>query len=403
MTNPEPDTIALAQALIRRESVSPEDGGCQALLATHLAALGFTLEHLPFGPVKNLLASRSASKPATSKPNASKPEDSAPKTNPPPHFVFAGHTDVVPTGPVTAWQHPPFAAEVIDGVLHGRGAADMKGALAAMVTATRRFTTDHPDHRGSISFLITSDEEDAAVNGTVKVMAELDKRGLGIDYCLIGEPSSTATPGDVIRVGRRGSLNGDLRVQGVQGHVAYPNEANNPIHSIAPALAELARIQWDAGDDDFPPTSFQITNIHAGTGVNNVIPGELKLAFNFRFSTASSSETLQAMTTDILKRHGLSFELDWHLSGQPFITRGGRLIPVVQEVIRKRMQIEPELSTSGGTSDGRFIASAGTEVVELGPCNATIHQLDEQVGVAELHQLADLYYDILQSLLVETK
>ncbi len=380
--NLETDTIALARALIMKPSVSPEDGGCQELLAAHLKALNFTVEHLPFGPVKNLWACHRGKDRVEG-----------------PIFAFAGHTDVVPAGPLDAWQHPPFAAEVMNGVLHGRGAADMKGALAAMMTATRRFITDHPDHRGCIGFLVTSDEEDTAVDGTLRVMTELDTRGIFINYCLIGEPSSNAIPGDTIRVGRRGSLNGDLRVQGIQGHVAYPDDARNPIHALAPALAELALVHWDQGNAIFPPTSFQISNIHAGTGANNVIPGEICLLFNFRFSTESTPEILQSMTEDILKRHDLQFELDWRLSGQPFITRGGRLIPVVQEVIRERMKIETVLSTAGGTSDGRFIASRGTEVVELGPCNATIHMIDEQVRVEELHQLADLYYDILKVLL----
>ena len=377
------DPITLAQELIRRPSVSPEDGGCQELLATHLKALDFTVEHLPFGPVKNLWAYHR---------NTDQPEG--------PLFVFAGHTDVVPTGPLDAWQHPPFEAAVVDAVLYGRGAADMKGSLAAMVTATQRFMSTQPRHGGSIGFLITSDEEDAAVDGTAKVMEELDRRNIYIDYCLIGEPTSDITLGDAVRVGRRGSLNGTLRLHGIQGHAAYPSKAKNPIHLLAPALTELTLHPWDQGNDIFPPTSFQASNIHAGTGAYNVIPGELSLKFNFRFSTASSPETLKSTTEDILNSHGLQFDLDWQLSGLPFITRGGTLIPVVQKAIKEGLEIDPCLSTAGGTSDGRFIAPRGTEVVELGPCNANIHKIDEQVRVAELHQLADLYYEILCALLV---
>ena len=376
----EENTIELARQLISRASVSPDDGGCQALLAGHLSPLGFDVEHLPFGPVKNLWACRRGQAEG-------------------PLFVFAGHTDVVPTGPVEAWRHDPFAATMTDGILHGRGAADMKGSLAAMVTASRRFINDCPDYRGTIGFLITSDEEDAALDGTVKVMDTLHERGIFINYCLIGEPSSTAVTGDVIRVGRRGSLNGELTVHGVPGHVAYLAAEKNPIHALAPALAELVAVHWDKGNEFFPPTSFQISNIHAGVGVNNVTPGDLTLQFNFRFSTASTEATLKAATEDILNRHGLSFEMDWRLSGQPFLTTGGDLIPAVQGAVRKHTNIEAELSTAGGTSDGRFIAPGGTEVVELGPCNATIHKVDEQIKAAELHQLADIYFDILRSLL----
>ena len=377
------DPITLAQELIKKPSISPEDGGCQELLATHLQALDFTVEHLPFGPVKNLWADHR---------NQAQPEA--------PRFVFAGHTDVVPTGPLDAWQHPPFEAAVVDGVLYGRGAADMKGSLAAMVTATQRFLRAQPRHRGSIGFLITSDEEDAAVDGTAKVMDELDRRGIYIDYCLLGEPTSDTTLGDALRVGRRGSLNGELRLHGLQGHAAYPAKVKNPIHLLAPALTELTLHPWDQGNDTFPPTSFQASNIQAGTGAYNVIPGELSLKFNFRFSTESSPETLKSMTEAILKRHALQFDLHWHLSGLPFITRGGTLIPAVQKVIKEGLGIATCLSTAGGTSDGRFIAPRGTEVVELGPCNASIHKIDEQVRVAELHQLADLYYEILCALLV---
>ncbi len=345
-------------------------------MADYLADLGFEIEHLPFGPVKNLWATRSAGKPG-------------------PMFVFAGHTDVVPTGPVEQWQHPPFEGVLADGVLHGRGAADMKGSLGAMMTATNVFLDDNPDHPGTIAFLITSDEEDVAVDGTVKVMDTLDERNIKPDFCLVGEPSSSARVGDVVRVGRRGSLNGSLTVKGIQGHVAYPADARNPIHDFAPALTELAQTVWDDGNQYFPATSFQVSNITAGTGATNVVPGELAVAFNFRFSTESSEASLKAQTEAILERHGLDFVIDWKLSGPPFLTDGGLLVSAVQSAIREHTGLETELSTSGGTSDGRFIAPRGIEVVELGPTNSTIHKLNEQIAVKELDTLSNIYREIL--------
>ena len=373
------DTVSLAQSLIREPSVTPEDGNCQKILAELLEPMGFEVESLPYGQVKNLWALR------TSEPG--------------PILCFAGHTDVVPTGPESDWQFPPFDA-VLDGdTLHGRGAADMKGSLAAMLTATGRFLATHEKHQGSIAFLVTSDEEGAAVDGTVKVMEELAGRGTTLDYCVIGEPSSRQQVGDVIRVGRRGSLNGRLTVRGIQGHVAYPDKARNPIHESSQAIAALTETLWDEGNDYFPVTSFQVSGIHAGTGANNVIPQELVTDFNFRFGTASSEESLRSRTESILARHCSEFVLDWTLSGPPFLTEGGRLIPAVQQVIRGRLAQETELSTSGGTSDGRFIAPLGAEVVELGPCNASIHQVNEQVSASSLDVLSLLYEDILVELL----
>ena len=374
-------TIELAQQLIREVSVSPEDGDCQHIMTEYLSTLGFEVEALPFGPVKNLWATR-------------------PGALPGPLFTFAGHTDVVPTGPVEKWQHPPFSAEVHDGVLHGRGAADMKGSLAAMLTATSRFLASSPEYIGTIAFLITSDEEDAAVDGTVRVMDTLDDRGISIDYCLIGEPSSSHTLGDVVRVGRRGSLNGTLKLQGIQGHVAYPDDGRNPIHEFAPILSALIGTHWDNGNAFFPATSFQISNIHAGTGANNVIPGELEVEFNFRYSTESTQESLIEATEAIVAQHTTDYSIDWRLSGPPFLTSDGKLIPAVQETLRAICDLETDLSTSGGTSDGRFIAPRGVEVVELGPSNATIHKLNEQVSVDALMKLSLVYEGILKRLLI---
>lgn len=371
-------TLDLAKALIARPSVTPDDAGCQHLLAQRLEPLGFRIEHLPFGPVANLWARRGTTDPL---------------------FVFAGHTDVVPPGPLADWSSPPFAPEVRDGWLHGRGAADMKGSLAAMVTATERFVASHPNHDGSIAFLITSDEEGDAVDGTVKVVEALAARGEHIDWCLVGEPSSADRVGDTVKNGRRGSLNGRLIVHGTQGHVAYPHLAENPIHRAAPALAELAGIEWDQGNAFFPPTSFQISNIRAGTGANNVIPGQLEALFNLRFSTATTEATLRDRVETVLRQHGLRYTLHWALSGNPFLTPAGALVEAVQAAIRTTLGIEPQLSTSGGTSDGRFIAPTGAEVVELGPVNATIHQVNERVGVAELESLSSAYEAVLARLL----
>ena len=374
------DTLSLAQQLIREPSVSPEDGQCQQIMASYLGDLGFNVEHLPFGPVKNLWATRRGSSDG-------------------PLFCFAGHTDVVPTGPEGEWQISPFEGKVAGDILHGRGAADMKGSLAAMLTATSRFLATGDDYHGTIAFLITSDEEDAATDGTVKVMDTLESRGTTIDYCLIGEPSSSQTLGDVVRVGRRGSLGGTLVIKGIQGHVAYADKARNPIHESAPALLELTTALWDEGNEFFPATTFQISNITAGTGANNVIPGELRAEFNFRFSTESTEESLRIKTEEILSRHCVDFNLDWRLSGPPFLTTAGALVPAVQKAILNHTGQDTELSTSGGTSDGRFIAPRNIEVVELGPCNATIHKVDEQVSVKDLEALSEIYENILGSLL----
>ena len=374
------DTTSLAQQLIREPSVSPEDGGCQQIMASYLTNLGFTVEHLPFGPVKNLWATRKGSGEG-------------------PLFSFAGHTDVVPTGPEGEWQISPFEGKVLGDILHGRGAADMKGSLAAMLTATSRFVAKGDDYKGTIAFLITSDEEDVATDGTVKVMDTLESRGTTIDYCLIGEPSSSQFVGDVVRVGRRGSLGGTLFIKGIQGHVAYANKARNPIHESAPALVELTTTRWDEGNEFFPATTFQISNITAGTGANNVIPGELRAEFNFRFSTESTEESLRQRTEEILDRHCTDFRLDWRLSGPPFLTTAGALIPAVQAAILNRSGLNTELSTAGGTSDGRFIAPREVEVVELGPCNATIHKANEQVSVKDLDTLSVIYEDILETLM----
>ncbi|MDM3872224.1 succinyl-diaminopimelate desuccinylase [Porticoccus sp. W117] len=374
-------TLQLACELIARRSVTPEDVGCQDLMIERLEALGFSVTSLPFGDVENFWAERNG----CDNPNA-------------PILCFAGHTDVVPSGPEEQWQNPPFEPAVKDGVLHGRGAADMKGSLAAMVTAVERFIAVHPEHNGRIAFLITSDEEGPAVNGTVKVVEWLQQQGITPDMCLVGEPSSTQQVGDVIKNGRRGSLGAVLTVKGVQGHVAYPHLADNPIHRAAPALAELTVEQWDNGNDFFPATSFQISNINGGTGATNVIPGELEVVFNFRFSTEVTAQQLQQRTEAILNRHDFSYELDWNLSGQPFLTATGELVEAAVAGIKEVTGISTELSTAGGTSDGRFIAPLGTQVVELGPVNATIHQVDEQVNADDLDTLSAIYERILGKL-----
>ena len=372
------DTQDLVRQLIARHSVTPVDDGCQPLLAERLGAIGFTIEHLHFGEVDNLWARRGTEGPV---------------------FAFAGHTDVVPPGPREAWHSDPFSAEVRDGYLYGRGAADMKTSIAAMVTACERFVTNHAAHRGSIAFLITSDEEGPSIDGTVKVVEQLEARGEKIDWCLVGEPSSKARAGDIIKNGRRGSINGVLHIHGRQGHVAYPQLADNPIHRAAPALAELASLDWDSGNEHFPPTSFQISNIHAGDGTVNVIPGSVEVLFNLRFSTESTVESIHARTHEILDRHGLDYTLDWKLSGPPFITPAGELVEAARAAIRKVTGIHTELSTSGGTSDGRFIAPTGAQVVELGPVNATIHQVNECVRVSEIDDLSVIYEEILKHLL----
>jgi succinyl-diaminopimelate desuccinylase len=371
-------TTQLALDLIRRPSVTPEDGGCQVAIAARLSKLGFAIEPLPFGEVANLWARRGKEAPL---------------------LVFAGHTDVVPTGPLEQWQSPPFSPEIRDGYLFGRGAADMKGSLAAMVTACERFIAQHPKHRGAIAFLLTSDEEGPSVNGTVKVIETLQARGEKIDWCVVGEPTCLKQVGDAIKNGRRGSLNGRLRVHGAQGHVAYPHLADNPIHRAAPALAELCAITWDQGNAYFPPTTFQISNLRAGTGADNVIPGELEVLFNFRYSTELTQETIQQKVEALLNRHGLRYTLQWKLSGEPFLTEVGDLVEAAREAIRAVSGVETELSTSGGTSDGRFIAPTGAQVIELGPVNATIHKLNECVAVADLDTLSAQYQGILERLL----
>jgi succinyl-diaminopimelate desuccinylase len=372
-------TLELAKQLIARPSQTPRDEGCQEIMIQRLAPLGFKAERLPFGDVENLWAVRGNTKPLV---------------------VFAGHTDVVPSGPREAWKSDPYQPVVRDGHLYGRGAADMKSSLAAFVTAIEDFLARHPQHKGAIGLLITSDEEGPAMHGTVKVMEWLGKQGIKIDHCIVGEPSCVKILGDTIKIGRRGSLTGRLFVHGKQGHVAYPHLANNPIHKLAPALAELAATEWDQGNADFPPTSFQVSNIHGGTGAENVIPGRLEVVFNFRFSTAVTDAELRRRVEDILKRHGVEHQLQWILSGHPFLTRGTALIESVRRAVKDELGIEAEASTSGGTSDGRFIAPTGTEVVELGPLNHTIHQIDECIAVEDLGRLARVYRRILENLLV---
>ena len=370
--------LALAKDLIGRESVTPADAGCQDVMIERLKALGFDIEMMVFEDTTNFWARRGTQAPL---------------------FAFAGHTDVVPAGPREQWRTPPFEPTVIDGYLHGRGAADMKGSLACMVVAVERFLADHPDHSGSIAFLITSDEEGPFINGTTRVIDHLEARNEKIDWCIVGEPTSTAKVGDVIKNGRRGSLSGKLSVRGKQGHVAYPHLVINPIHKAAPALATLSAEIWDNGNDFFPPTSFQISNIHAGTGATNVVPGHVEVDFNFRFSTEVTADELKQRVCDILNQHELDWDIDWILSGNPFLTAAGSLVESCQQAIKAITGLETELSTSGGTSDGRFIAPTGAQVVELGPINATIHQIDERVSVNDLNTLSDLYENILARLL----
>ncbi|HSG88905.1 MAG TPA: succinyl-diaminopimelate desuccinylase [Pseudomonadales bacterium] len=370
--------LALARALIARPSVTPEDGGCQQLIAERLQALGFRIETMRIGEVDNLWA---------------RIGDTGPL------FAFAGHTDVVPVGDIDAWSRPPFEPIVEDGMLWGRGAADMKGSLAAMVVAAERLLARGQSLDGSLAFLITSDEEGPAIDGTRAVMARLEARGEHIDYCIVGEPSSGEVLGDVVRVGRRGSLNGRLRVRGIQGHVAYPELARNPVHQALGALRRLTERRWDEGNAFFPPTSFQISNVAAGTGASNVIPGEFVVDFNFRFCTEQTADDLRAAVTAVLDEEGLDHQIDWTLSGEPFLTGQGALVEAVRAAVHAASAIEPELSTGGGTSDGRFIAPCGVEVVELGPCNATIHKVDEHVPVAQLTALATAYEAVAARLL----
>ncbi|MDC8831492.1 succinyl-diaminopimelate desuccinylase [Alteromonas gilva] len=372
------DVLALAKELINRRSVTPEDAGCQDFMKDWLAASGFNNETLVFEDTTNLWSRRGTQGPV---------------------FCFAGHTDVVPSGPEDAWQTPPFVATEKDGNLHGRGAADMKGSLAAMMAATRQFVADYPDHHGSIAYLITSDEEGPFINGTTRVIDTLEARNEKITWCVVGEPSSTEVVGDVVKNGRRGSLTGDLVVKGIQGHVAYPHLARNPVHQAAPALDELASAHWDNGNEFFPPTSFQISNIHGGTGAGNVIPGELHVCFNFRFSTEVTDQQLIAKVEDILTRHNLEYTIKWTFNGQPFLTDSGDLLTATQKAIYTEMDFETCLSTAGGTSDGRFIAPTGAQVVELGPVNATIHKIDEHVRINDLYHLERIYYRLLENLL----
>ncbi|MCG6940658.1 MAG: succinyl-diaminopimelate desuccinylase [Thiohalocapsa sp.] len=371
-------TVKLACELIARPSVTPDDAGCQPLMTERLERLGFTVEPMRFGDVDNFWARRGDAGPV---------------------FCFAGHTDVVPPGPLDRWESDPFEPSIRNGVLYGRGACDMKGSLAAMITATEGFLAVYPDHKGSIAFLITSDEEGPAVHGTRKVMETLTARGEHIDFALVGEPSSKDRLGDVVKHGRRGSLSGRLRVQGKQGHVAYPHLADNPIHGIAPALAALAAEQWDAGNEHFPPTSLQFSNIQSGTGADNVIPDALTAIFNLRFSTEQTPEAIQERIHAILDAAGLDYQLDWHLSGLPFLTAAGELLDAGRHAIAAVTGVQTEPSTVGGTSDGRFIAPTGAQVLEIGPVNATIHKVNECVGVAELDQLAAIYAEVLRRLL----
>ena len=373
------NTLELAKSLISQASVTPDDNGCQSIMIERLKKIGFEIHPLKFGDVDNFWATRGNSGPI---------------------FAFAGHTDVVPAGNEDAWNTSPFEPTIKGDYLYGRGAADMKGGLASMVTATENFVQDNPDHNGTIAFLITSDEEGVAINGTVKVMDYLNENDTKIDYCLLGEPSSTSITGDVIKNGRRGSLNGVINVNGQQGHVAYPHLAKNPIHFIAPALNDLCLQEWDSGNEYFPATSFQISNFHSGGGVTNVVPGEAKVMFNFRYSTETTKKELMAKVHEILDNHNIDYTLDWHHSGNPFLTPVGDLVSACVSAIEETKDITPELSTSGGTSDGRFIAQEGTQVVELGPVNATIHQINESILVKDLEDLSSIYTKVLTRILV---
>jgi succinyl-diaminopimelate desuccinylase len=374
------DALALTADLIRRPSVSPEDQGCLQVIAARLEALGFRIERMPFGPVENLWARHGDAKPV---------------------LCFAGHSDVVPTGPREEWSTDPFEPVIKDGILYGRGAADMKSGLAAMITATERFIRRHPKHSGSLAFLLTSDEEGPSVDGTRRVMEVLEARNEKIDWCVVGEPTSGDHLGDTVKIGRRGSLSGKLTVHGIQGHVAYPHLADNPVHALAPALAELTARVWDHGNEYFQPTTFQVSNVSAGTGAPNVIPGELKARFNIRFSTEQTVEKMQQTITDILDRHKVNYTLEWFVSGLPFFTPPGRLSDAVQQAVQEKAGRKPELSTTGGTSDGRFIAPTGAQVVELGVINASIHKVNEHVRVADIETLTGMYERVMELLLAK--
>ena len=375
---PEVNALDLAKDLIARKSITPEDGGCQELIAQRLTAAGFKCEPMNFGAVTNLWARRGTRSPVV---------------------CFAGHTDVVPTGPLGEWLSDPFVPTIRDGKLYGRGAADMKSSIAAFVVAAEAFVQEKPNHSGSIALLITSDEEGVAVDGTVKVVEALRRRNEGIDYCIVGEPSSVDRLGDTLKHGRRGSLSGKLVVRGIQGHVAYPHLVKNPIHLLAPALAELARTQWDKGNDSFPPTSFQVSNIHAGTGAANVVPGSVEVDFNFRFSTESSDESLRKRVGSILDKHGLEYSITWLLGAKPFLSKRGRLEKLVVAAAKKHTGQSAEVTTTGGTSDARFIIDICPEVIELGPVNASIHKLNEHITLDELEMLPRIYLDTLRALL----
>ena len=374
----ETQSLELAKALISRPSVTPDDQNCQQLLAERLQKIGFAVEELHFGDTKNVWLRRGTQAPV---------------------FCFAGHTDVVPTGPVEKWDSPPFEPTEQEGRLYGRGAADMKTSIACFVTACERFVAEHPDHQGSIALLITSDEEGDALDGTTKVVDVLKARGELIDYCIVGEPTAVDKLGDMLKNGRRGSLSGNLTVKGKQGHIAYPHLAINPVHTFAPALLELTQEVWDEGNEYFPPTSFQISNINGGTGATNVIPGELNVKFNFRFSTESTEEGLKQRVHAILDKHGVQYDLQWSCSGQPFLTQAGKLTDVAREAIAEICGVEAELSTTGGTSDGRFIKAIAKELIELGPSNATIHQINENVRLEDIPKLSAVYEGMLKRLL----
>ena len=375
---PNAGALELAKELIARRSITPEDAGCQELLAERLSRAGFKCEPMKFGGVTNLWARRGTGRPVV---------------------CFAGHTDVVPTGPLSEWHSDPFVPTVREGKLFGRGAADMKSSIACFVVAAERFVAEHPQHAGSIALLITSDEEGPAVDGTVRVVEVLKQRNELVDYCIVGEPSSVDMLGDTLKNGRRGSLSGHLVVRGVQGHVAYPHLVKNPIHLVAPALAELARTQWDKGNESFPPTSFQISNIHAGTGAGNVVPGTVDVDFNFRFSTESSDQSLRQRVEAVLKKHALEYAIDWVLGAKPFLSKRGRLADVVLDASKRHTGSNGELSTTGGTSDARFIIDICPEVIELGPINASIHKLNEHIALTELEILPLIYLDTLRTLL----
>jgi succinyl-diaminopimelate desuccinylase len=373
-------TLLLSKILIARRSLTPDDAGCQDILIERLEKLGFNIERMRFGNVDNLWARRGTASPV---------------------LAFAGHTDVVPSGPPESWFSPPFEPTIRDGMLYGRGAADMKTSIAAFITAIEAFVAEHADHKGSIALLITSDEEGIAVDGTVRVVEALQARGETLDYCIVGEPTSNKKAGDMIKNGRRGSLNGMLTIKGTQGHIAYPHLVNNPIHMVAPAIAELANTSWDQGNEYFPPTSWQISNMSSGTGATNVVPGTAEILFNFRFSTASTQQGLQDKVHEILDKHNVTYDLEWTLSGKPYITAKGSLVTAISRAIEKSYGITPELSTSGGTSDGRFITDICPQVVEFGPLNATIHKLNECVGVDDIEPLKETYQRTLEILLAE--